>query len=282
MSVFEQQLEQLERELLDIDILIEEDWEENQEAMDCFINDMNPLYYSTHYEALNQYIIELQKYEQAKQSSRLKIEQEMDEKTEEDEIEQQMEEEMKDFDSYGELGVFRDRERVGHRPSPVTYIKGNGGLHKMLELKDKFMKKYYKIHPYLLDYYNDSFIPLITHIQDCARDFPRFTYTLEYGSGFMIKDMFNIWGEKLPELDFLVERLSDLKNLLRFVKKLVILQRDYYHQTPERLNTIRIRNQTIRVMIFHHEITPQNIQEFLAENKQIFFQLRYGLKMVSG
>ncbi|NBP58589.1 hypothetical protein EBU71_19040, partial [bacterium] len=160
---------------------------------------------------------------------------------------------------------------------------------------DKFMKKYYKTHPYLLDYFQESFIPLITHIQNCARRFPEFIDSLEYGlnrpfnrpfyrpTGLAIRDYFiHRIREGVPNLDFFVDHLTDLKGLLIFVKKLVILQRDYYHQTPERLNTIRIRNQTIRVMIFHHEITPQNIQEFLTENEQIFFQLQYGLKMVSG
>jgi len=223
MSVFELQLEQLERELLEIDTLIEDDWEEIQEAMDCFIGNFFDMSYSTHYEELNEYIIELQKYKQAS-----------------DQV-------MDDFD-----------------------------------VKDRFMKKYYNTHPYLLDYHQESFIPLISHIQDCARGFPRFTHILGYRSGSMLEDMFVVSGENLPDLEFLVGQLSELKDLLRFVKKLVILQQDYYRQTPEQLNTIRIRNQTIRVMIFHQEITPQNIEEFLTENERILFQLRYGLKMVSG
>jgi hypothetical protein len=219
MSVFEQQLQQLEQELNEIDRLIHVDWVDIQEGLDCFVSDID---YSDQSVMLKQYIAEIQLYKQI----------------------------------YEQEWAQQPLSSGGH------------------SWRDTFMKNYYETHPQLLDYYWQSFIPLITHIQDCARDFPRVVHMLEYGSGFVVKDVFDVFGKELPHLNFLILRLGDLNKLLKFVNKLVILYRYFYDRISRQLDRFRNWSRDI----FHREVTPENILEILTENQYILFQLRYGLK----
>jgi|688.fasta_scaffold331167_2 hypothetical protein len=132
---------------------------------------------------------------------------------------------------------------------------------------ESFLENYYITNPHLLKFVKAMSVVLL-QIQDCWITYPGLRMIFGY-------DGSTIFNENDPLDLYQMARNEDLLDLPAVLKKLAILQQDFYSDFNWRLHRSRIQVQELSDRAIRGEITP----ELVAETEQVLFNLKYALKI---
>jgi len=135
-----------------------------------------------------------------------------------------------------------------------------------LKWSEAFLENYYIANPQLFEFVKAISVILL-QIQDCWISYPNLRMVFGY-------DGSTIFNENDPLDLYQMARNEDLLELPDVLKKLAILQQDFYSDFNWRLHRARIQVQQLSDRAIAGETTP----ELVAETEQVLFTLKYALK----
>jgi hypothetical protein len=142
---------------------------------------------------------------------------------------------------------------------------------------DSFRDNYYIANPQLPKLEERS-LEILLIIQNCWLEYPGLRMIFGYDGSTIFDDVSRRYPytSRYPTSLYQMSRNQDLLDLPNVLKKLAILQQDFYGDFNWRLNRSRIQVQELSDRFNGGEITP----ELLAETEQTLFNLKYSLKAI--
>lgn len=142
---------------------------------------------------------------------------------------------------------------------------------------DSFRDNYYLANPQLPEL-EARVMEILPIIQNCWLEYPGLRMIFGYDASTLFDTVSRRYpyATRYPTSLYQMSRNEDLRDLPNVLKKLAILQQDFYEDFNWRLNRSRIQVQELSERFNGGEITP----ELLVETEQVLFNLKYALKAI--